>query len=311
LKPRFVYLANAATPVRLSVFIALLALVWLPPYGLIRVLVSNANTVSILATSLLVVEFTALLWFWTRRVYRSARPLQRYGLEISRANGLDLLRGLVVGFLSLLTLFAVESLSGWLTWQSSSLPLYRLVLEGLLVALGVGLGEELIFRGWLLSELEQDYHPTLSLWLDSLVYAGLHYTKPIQEGLSILFGASLSFQETLRTLPQFPGLVLLGMLLVWAKRSTPSTSSVQSPSNRSPSNTATSTPILQQNRLGLSIGLHAGLVWGYYIVNVGEIVHYTGEVSPWVTGVDHNPLAGGMGMLFLAAIAIWVKWRSS
>jgi uncharacterized protein len=306
LKSRFVHLANAAAPVRLSVFIALLALLWLPPYGLIRVLVSNSNTASILATSLLFIEFIALLWFWTRRVYQSARPLQNYGLEISRANGLDLLSGLVVGFLSLLTLFTVESLLGWLTWQSSSLPLYRLVLEGLLVALGVGLGEELIFRGWLLNELEQDYPPTMSLWLDSLVYAGLHYTKPIQEGLSILLGASLSFPETLRTLPQFPGLVLLGMLLVWARRSTTSTSTSESLSGR-----ATSTPALHQSRLGLPIGLHAGLVWGYYIVNVGEMVRYISQVPPWITGVDHNPLAGGMGMLFLAAIAIWVRRRST
>jgi uncharacterized protein len=278
-------LATAAAPTRLLVFIALLALLWLPFYGLILGLVENANTASILAMSLLFVEFIVLLWFWSRRVYRSPHPLQRYGLQTNLVSRRELLTGLGVGLLSLLTLFGIEGALGWVAWQTPSPQLPRLVLEGLLISLGVGLGEELIFRGWLLSELEQDYSLRRSRWADSLIFAALHYTRPIQQMVEILLGGSIAFQEVLRTLPQFPGLVLLGCLLVWAKRS-------------------------RQGRLALPIGLHAGLVWGYYIVNVGELVRYTDRVPEWVTGIDKNPLAGGMGMLFLAAIALWVRWQS-
>jgi membrane protease YdiL (CAAX protease family) len=67
---------------------------------------------------------------------------------------------------------------------------------------------------------------------------------------------------------------------------------------------------IAHNRLGLPIGFHAGLVWGYYIINVGNLVKYSGSVPDWITGVDRNPLAGIMGLLFLGCIAFWIRRRS-
>ncbi|HEY9891306.1 MAG TPA: LPXTG cell wall anchor domain-containing protein, partial [Candidatus Sericytochromatia bacterium] len=80
-------------------------------------------------------------------------------------------------------------------------------------------------------------------------------------------------------------LLILGLTLVWAKRST-------------------------RGLLGLPIGIHAGLVWGYYILNVGKLVEYSHQVSPWITGVDGNPIAGVMGLLFLSFLAFWMRKRS-
>jgi hypothetical protein len=65
-----------------------------------------------------------------------------------------------------------------------------------------------------------------------------------------------------------------------------------------------------KNRLGLSIGLHAGLVWGYYIINIGELVRYSGSVPDWVTGVNGNPLAGAIGLLFLSVLAVGMRQMS-
>lgn len=265
---------------RLLAFVAILTLLWVPPYGLIRSLVADRNTVSILATVLLFVEFFALLWFWARWVHQSPHPFRQYGLHLSRSNRLGFLKGLVVGFACLMAMFVIEGALGWVKWRLPSLQFSRIVAEGLLVAIGVGVGEELIFRGWLLDELERDYQPITSLWADSLIFATLHYLKPIREAIKFLLGASLSLQEVLRTLPQFPGLVLLGLLLVWAR---------------------------DAKGLGQPIGLHAGLVWGYYIVNVGDLAQYTDRVPQWVTGIDSNPLAGVMGMLCLGTIALWVR----
>jgi hypothetical protein len=62
--------------------------------------------------------------------------------------------------------------------------------------------------------------------------------------------------------------------------------------------------------LGLSIGFHGGLVGSYYIINVGNLVQYSGQVSDWITGVNRNPLAGVMGMIFLGAIAFWMQKRA-
>ncbi|WP_442921417.1 hypothetical protein [Microcoleus sp. PH2017_28_MFU_U_A] len=62
-----------------------------------------------------------------------------------------------------------------------------------------------------------------------------------------------------------------------------------------------------KDRLGLSIGIHAGLVWGYYIINVGELVRYSGSVPDWVTGINGNPLAGAIGLLFLSVLAVAMR----
>jgi hypothetical protein len=153
-----------------------------------------------------------------------------------------------------LSLFALEGLLGWLEFQTPTLVLLRVIFEGLLSALGIGFAEELVFRGWLLDELQRDYTQKASLWIDAIAFAILHFLKP--------------FKEVIRTFPAFPGLLLLGLTLVWAKQS-------------------------RKGRLGLPIGLHAGLVWGYYIINVGQLVQYSGNVSPWITGVDRNPVARG------------------
>lgn len=256
---------------RLLIFLSTLLLVWFPFAGLSVWLVKDANTLSIVAMSLLVLGFLALVKLWGQAVYQQPHIFQSYGLVSDRQARRNLLEGLAIGLLGLWTLFLIQGWLGWLSWQNVRPNFLVTLLEGLLVALGVGLAEELVFRGWLLDELERDYSSRISLWVSSLVYAGLHFLKPIE--------------EVLRTLPQFPGLVLLGLALVWAKRS-------------------------HAGRLGLPIGLHAGLVWGYYLIQVGELVNYSNRVPEWVTGIDQNPLVGVMGLMFLGVIAFYMRWRS-
>lgn len=256
---------------RLLAFLSILLLAWLPLVGLSVWLVKDANTLSIIAMSLLALGFLALVKFWGQAVYQQPYIFQSYGLVSDRQNGWNLLEGLAIGLFGLWTLFLLQGCLGWLNWLNFPSRFLVILLEGLLVALGVGLLEELAFRGWLLDELQRDYSPKVALWASSLVYAGLHFLKPIE--------------EVLRTLPQFPGLLLLGLALAWAKRS-------------------------QADRLGLPIGLHAGLVWGYYLIRVGELVKYSNRVPEWVTGIDQNPLVGVMGLMFLGVIAFYMWWRS-
>jgi membrane protease YdiL (CAAX protease family) len=284
LKSAFTSLARYAAPVRLLTLLALLLLVWLPLALPIAWFIDDPNTETIVTMSLLFVEFLLLIRLWGRLVHQDAHIFQTYGLGVSQQNGLELAQGLSLGCISVLVLFLVQGGLGWLTWQPTTITLIQIVLEGLVVALGVGFAEELVFRGWILDELQRDYSPALSLWLDSLIFACLHFIKPIS--------------EILRTFPQFPGLVLLGLALVWAKRSTRS------------KQWSTRTLSIHQGRLGLSIGLHAGLVWGNYIVVVGQLINYSDRVPPWVTGIDQNPLAGLIGLLFLSALA-GLMWRRS
>lgn len=280
MKINLISVAQYPAPIRLGIFLLILAILWLPRAALIYLLVGLAgngdspgvrNLLTILTMALLFADFFFLLRVWGENVHRQPQLLKKYGVTAQPKNGLDLVKGLSLGVVITFSLFGLESLLGWVAWQSPTMFLPQLILEGLLSALGVGFAEELVFRGWLLDELQRDYRPNVSLWIDALIFAVSHFLKPIS--------------EIIRTFPQFPALLLLGLTLVWSKRGS-------------------------KGRLGISIGLHAGLVWGYYMINVGQMVQYSGGVSEWITGVDKNPLAGVMGLLFLSAMALAMRKRS-
>ena len=255
---------------RIIIFLLILAAIWLPIAAPIYLLVKDSNLATILTMGLLFTEFLILLPRWGKQVYGETQLLKSYGLVNTRQNGFELLTGLAIGISITFTLFLVQGMLGFVAWQNSdNLP--RIIAEGLLSAFAVGFAEELVFRGWLLDELQRDYSYQISLRANSLIFALSHFIKPVA--------------AMLRSWPQFPGLLLLGLILVLAKRS-------------------------RQNRLGLSIGLHAGLVWGYYIINVGELVRYSGSVPDWVTGINGNPLAGAIGLLFLSVLAVAMRQMS-
>lgn len=270
MKINFVSLAQRPAPIRLGCFILALLLLWLPFATPIYLLVDDSNLVSILTMVLLYVEFIFLLNLWGKYVYQQPHILQHYGLEISRSNGVDLVNGLAFGIINIFLLFGLQGLFGWLVWQQPHAFLLKVVLEGFIVGLAVGSAEELLFRGWLLNELQRNYSPGVSLWTNAILFAALHFIKPLE--------------AIIHTLPQFPALVLLGLTQVWGKR-------------------------WRRGRLGLPIGLHSGLVWGYYIINVGELIKYSGQVPDWITGVNNNPLQGVMGVLFMSILALWMRGR--
>ena len=255
---------------RIIIFLLILAAIWLPIAAPIYLLVKDSNLATILTMGLLFTEFLVLLPRWGKQVYGETQLLKSYGLVNTRQNGYELLTGLTIGISITFTLFLVQGMLGFVAWQNSdNLP--KIIAEGLLSAFAVGFAEELVFRGWLLDELQRDYSYSMSVRANSLVFALSHFIKPVA--------------AMLRSWPQFPGLLLLGLILVLAKRS-------------------------RQNRLGLSIGLHAGLVWGYYIINVGKLVRYSGSVPDWVTGINGNPLAGAIGLLFLSVLAVGMRQMS-
>jgi membrane protease YdiL (CAAX protease family) len=247
-------------------FLLMLALGWLPLAVPIHLLLKDSNQASIVTLVILYAEFIWLVRFWGKQVYQQPNLLWWYGLEFSDRSGRELLAGLALGCSSLLLLFGTQGILGWLVWQPASMDIRRLMAEGLLVALGVGFAEELLFRGWLLNELQRDYSASVSLWVDAGIFALVHRIN------------------------QFPALVLLGATLIWAKRSRTELTSQG-----------------RRDRLALPMGIHAGLVWGYYMVNVGNLVTYTDQVPTWVTGIDHNPLIGVMGLLFLSLLAFGMK----
>jgi membrane protease YdiL (CAAX protease family) len=247
-----------------------LATAWVPlAYPLSLALQRDPNQETIATMGLLAILFIVGQVLWGRWIYDRPNLLADYGLRWQRTNGVHLLQGLALGWWTLILLFGVETLLGLATWTPPQLPLWRLLGEGLLSGLGVGLGEEICFRGWLLGELQQDYGPRRAALWSAIIFMMLHFLKPIQISPRFLFEAT--------------GLILLGLVLAWAKQS-------------------------RGDRLGIAIGLHGSLVSGYYWVQVGEMVTYPRPELAWLTGFGGAPIAGLLGLLGLGGLALWF-WR--
>jgi membrane protease YdiL (CAAX protease family) len=262
-------IARYPAPARLGIFVLALLLIWLPfslpIYGLLK---DNQNLVSLLTMGILAIQFICLLRFWTKKVYQNPNWLQPYGLNWSKKNRVELLKGLSIGLSFTISLFLIEAVFDWVKLKQPSTFLIPVIIEGLFIALLVGFAEELLFRGWLLTELQRNYLPRKAIWINALLFACLHFIKPLE--------------QIIKSLPQFPALILLGMTLIWARWA-------------------------HSQRLGICIGIHGGLVWGYYIFKVGKLLQYTEKAPLWLTGIDGNPLAGMMGLLFLGILAFWMR----
>ncbi|WP_138499195.1 CPBP family intramembrane glutamic endopeptidase [Nostoc sp. PA-18-2419] len=194
------------------------------------------------------------------------RSLLDYGFvgNLSIVNSLAL--GFCLGVLSLAIVFSGEFGLGWCSFQNTNIKLLLpILLPIFLIALLVGGIEELVFRGFLLTELAQDYPVWLAAIISSLIFALLHLVWEQRE-----------------TIPQLPGLWLMGMVLVLAR-------------------------FADRGNLGLAWGLHAGWVWAIATIDTAELITYTGKVSDWFTGKNKKPLAGLSGIICLlgTGVIIW------
>ncbi|MDM7327132.1 MAG: type II CAAX endopeptidase family protein [Thermosynechococcus sp. Uc] len=256
--------------IRILSFALTLLLLWLP-WGLsIYFFWGEGGAARFVNMGLLYLIFIFLLRVWGRRVHQQRSPLGFYGLRGGWIFGRDALGGWFAGVFLVALLFLIEGLLGWVMWQGLPDRFGLLLLNGVLTGVAVGFAEELLFRGWLLQELELEYQPWFALLLNGLIFAALHYLHPLE--------------VILATWPQFFGLALLGWILGLGKW-------------------------VFGGRLGFPMGLHGGLVWAYFGVNVGKLVSYTGVAPEWLTGVNGNPIAGLMGVCILILVALGLSYR--
>ncbi|WP_416665750.1 CPBP family intramembrane glutamic endopeptidase [Egbenema bharatensis] len=179
----------------------------------------------------------AVLWGAARLENQS---FSVYGLVWSSDTLRSLFLGWGLGVLGLLTLFGIQCGLGWQKFRSSMLAplpsspspkplpepspepglepsdhqiaesldrptfslksLLNLVLTTLVLALWISLTEELIFRGFLLNQLGQDYALVWAAAIASLIFAVLHLVWEGRENI-----------------PQLPGLWLMGVVLCLAR----------------------------------------------------------------------------------------------
>ena len=187
-----------------------------------------------------------------------------YGLVWNWSILQSLAIGFVIGATGLAILFGLQTLLGWVKWEIAGKKIISVTLPILLVAVGISAIEELIFRGFVLTQLQQDFSIYIAAAIASLIFAVLHLVWEQKE-----------------TLPQLPGLWLMGMVLVLAR--------------------------YVDKGLGLAWGLHSVLVWAIATIDTAELITYTGKAPQVVTGKYGKPLAGLTGISFLLAIGA-VLW---
>lgn len=222
---------------------------------------SSAQKIPLLVPLYLLVP--VLAWF---ALIVEGTSLQEYGLGFNSGVLISVCQGIILGLGGLVIVFLLEGGFGWLKWHPENLiELVKMSLPILLLALWIAFTEEFVFRGIFQTILEQDYNQWLSAIIVSAIFALLHL-----------------LWERKETLPQLPGLWLMGMVLVVARW-------------------------VDGGSLGLAWGLHAGWVWGLSSLDAAQLISYTGQGKDWIIGLYQQPLAGIMGILCLlgTSVLLW------
>ena len=149
MKLNLTIIANYPVPLRLGIFIIFLLILWLPiAIPLYLLLQDDPNLTTIVTMAILYLEFIGLLFVWNKKVYKIKFWWRDYGLVFTRKNGIELLNSLSLGLFFTFGLFIIEAIFGWVKFVQPGANFTRIIFEGLLSALGLGLAEEIDFRGW-------------------------------------------------------------------------------------------------------------------------------------------------------------------
>jgi hypothetical protein len=241
------FLAWMALWLPLAIPIAIL-LKWRPPQPL-----APKQKLSLLAALYLIAP--PIIW---GAAWVEGLPFSDYGLDWKWQILNFLGVGFGLGVLGLAIAFVAQGKLGWVKWHPERWQgLGEIALPILALGLWISVTEELVFRGFLLNLLQQDYSIWVAAAISSAIFALLHL-----------------IWEQRETLPQLPGLWLMGMVLVLARW-------------------------VEGGSLGLASGLHAGWIWGLTCLDSANLISYTGKGSPWMTGFGKSPLAGAIGILCL------------
>jgi len=234
--------------------------------GLVGVpLAAQASLAALPAVLALLVSLPARL----RRAWGCSEPWRNLGLRApAPAVARALLRGLIKALLLLGLVAAGLSVAGQLSWMPRLTA--PLVLNALLLGLGVGFAEELLFRGWLMGELTLLLGRQRALWLQAAVFSLVHsrFNLPPLQLLGLL-----------------GGLLLLGLALGLQRRA-------------------------DGGLLWGAIGLHGGLVGGWFALQAGLLV-VPPTAPAWLagpSGTSPNPIGGVLGWLGLGGL-LWVRRR--
>ena len=256
-------------------FIPLLYLLgWLLASPLLAIGVEKAQ-ISLIGTVFTFILFIISMpkWFeirWGLQNTWIILGINKVGKEGNRLS--YFLKGLLYSVI-LLSLILIPIISNeWGNWLG--MFSYKVLWNCLLLIVGIGFAEELVFRGWLLEELKIQYGFKKAIILQALIFSITHvgFNLPFWQMLSILLG-----------------LFLLGILLSLLR-------------------------IKDNNSLWGCAGLHGGLVGIWFLTNNGlfDISKEAPGWLVGYGIANTNPLGGfyGISLLLFSCIFYFLKFKN-
>ena len=264
---RFLLLQPAWLPTVL--FIPLLyALGWLAAVPL-TLLGLPTDQLSLTGTVLSFVLFLLVMPRWAALRWSEPRPWAALGIRGTKpqeqpAPAAALLKGLLIAAGLLMVITSVVLIDGSGNWRGE-VDATQLT-NAVLLCLGVGFAEELIFRSWLWTELQEMIGSRRAAWAQAGIFSLVHTRFNL--GLGAMGGLLI-------------GLFLLGMVLARQRQS-------------------------DRGSLWGCIGLHGGLVAGWFLLQNGLLQLSPNAPPWLVGPGGHspNPLGGLIGILSLLILLL-------
>jgi membrane protease YdiL (CAAX protease family) len=264
---RFLLLQPAWLPTVL--FIPLLyALGWLAAVPL-TLLGLPTDQLSLTGTVLSFVLFLLVMPRWAALRWSEPRPWAALGIRGANpkeqpAPAAALLKGLLIAAGLLMVITSVVLIDGSGDWRGEVNA--TTLTNAVLLCLGVGFAEELIFRSWLWTELQEMIGSRRAAWAQAGIFSLVHTRFNL--GLGAMGGLLI-------------GLFLLGMVLARQRQS-------------------------DRGSLWGCIGLHGGLVAGWFLLQSGLLELSPNAPSWLVGpgGNAPNPLGGAVGLVSLLILLL-------
>ena len=186
-------------------------------------------------------------------------------------NFIDFFQGILFSLILIILILVPLLQNNFISWIGEFSP--SVLLNSILLGLGVGFAEEIIFRGWLLEELKFEYRTKIAMALQALVFSFVHNLS--NEIFWNIIGLRLGF-------------FLLGIFLSLVR-------------------------IRDKGSLWNCIGIHGGLVGIWFFVNNGLIEFKENTPSflagPFKQNIP-NPIGSFSAILILLLLCIFYAIKS-
>ncbi len=189
------------------------------------------DDLALLGTIFTFIYFLTILPNWVRLRWREREPWLALGLYQTELNVAlkYLFRGLILSITLISIVLITIFIGSWGQWEGE-LDI-GILINAIALGIGVGFAEELIFRGWLLKEMNLIFGSRFGIYAQAIIFSFVHI--PLQLGF-------------LKALAISVGLFLLGIVLALRRK-------------------------LDEGSLIGCIGLHGGLVGIWFLLNSGLI----------------------------------------